>query len=359
MKENRVKKVIDKMKEENLDQILVSAPSSLFYLTGKWFHPGNRMIVLLIKSNGDHKLINNKLFPVNEDLGVDIVWYEDTDNPTEVLSKYIDNTSNLGIDKTWPSHYLIELMELNAAKEYKNSSVIIDELRMIKDAEEIEFMKEASKINDKTMKELWGHLKEGMTELECVDLLKELYEKNASNKFSFSPIIAFCPNGADPHHETDDTRLKIGDSIVIDIGCVYNDYCSDMTRTVFFGKVPSNKHESIYSIVKEANERAIEAVKPGVKFSDIDKAAREYITENGYGEYFTHRTGHCIGIDCHDFGDVSGVNDKVLEPGMIFSVEPGVYLKDDFGVRIEDLVLVTKDGHEVLNCVSKEVTVIK
>ncbi|WP_297633766.1 Xaa-Pro peptidase family protein [uncultured Clostridium sp.] len=359
MKENRILKVIEKMKEEGLTQILVSSPSSLFYLTGKWFHPGNRMITLLIKENGEHKLINNKLFPVTEDLGVDIVWYEDTDDSIEILSKFIDKNNDLGIDKTWPAHFLISLMELNAAKGYKNGSLIIDELRMIKDAEEIEFMKDASKINDKTMKELWANLREGMTEIECANLLKELYEKNGSKKFSFSPIIAFCPNGADPHHGTDDTKLKFGDSIVIDMGCVYKNYCSDMTRTVFFGKEPEARHASIYGIVKEANERAIKMVKPGAKFSDIDNAARSYIVDNGYGEYFTHRTGHCIGIDCHDFGDVSGINDKVLEPGMIFSVEPGIYLRDDFGVRIEDLVLVTKDGHEVLNSVSKEATVIK
>ncbi|MGL4850987.1 MAG: M24 family metallopeptidase [Clostridium sp.] len=359
MKESRINKVVQRMKEEGLSQMVVSSPSSLFYLTGKWFHPGNRMIVLLVKENGEHKLVNNKLFPVTEDLGVDIVWYEDTDKPVEVLAEYIDKNEDLGIDKVWPSHYLISLMEMSAAKGYKNSSIIIDELRMVKDEEEIEFMKEASKINDKTMKEFWGYLKEGITELECVNLLKELYEKNGSNKFSFSPIVAFCPNGADPHHGTDDTKLKNGDSIVIDMGCVYKSYCSDMTRTIFFGEEPKERHASIYGIVKTANERAIEMVKPGAKFSDIDNAAREYITENGYGEYFTHRTGHCIGIDCHDFGDVSGINDKVLQPGMIFSVEPGVYIKDDFGVRIEDLVLVTKDGHERLNKVTKELTVIK
>lgn len=359
MKENRINNVIEEMEKNNLTQMVVSSPSSLFYLTGKWFHPGNRMVALLIKTNGEHKLVNNRLFPVEEDLGVDIVWYDDIENPIEILAKYVDKEEVLGIDKAWPSHFLLSLMKMNAAKNYENASPIIDNLRMVKDAEEIELMKEASRRNDETMKELWNHLEEGKTEAECTEILKELYAKNGMNKFSFSPIIAVSPNGADPHHETDDSAIKAGHSIVIDMGGVYKDYCSDMTRTVFFKEEPSEEHKKIYNIVKEANERAIAMIKPGVKFKDIDNAARSYIEEMGYGEYFTHRTGHCIGIDCHDFGDVSAVNDNEVKPGMIFSVEPGIYLSGDIGVRIEDLVLVTEDGHERLNKVTKELTVIK
>lgn len=359
MKNSRVQKVISEMKKENLSQMVISSPSSLFYLTGKWFSPGERMISLLIKANGDHKLIINKLFPVEEDLGVDLVWYVDTDNSVEILSKYINKNEDLGIDKDWPAHFLLSLMELNAAKGYRNSSPIIDGLRMIKDEEEIALMKESSKRNDEVMKELWENIKEGMTELECEQLLKELYAKNGVDKFSFDPIVAFSPNGADPHHETDDSVLKKGQSIVIDIGGVYKDYCSDMTRTVFFKEEPSEEHKKIYNIVKEANEKAIAMIKPGVKFSDIDNVARSYIEDKGYGEYFTHRTGHSIGIDCHEFGDVSAANHNEVKPGMIFSIEPGIYLSNDIGVRVEDLVLVTEDGCERLNKLTKELVVIK
>ena len=145
---------------------------------------------------------------------------------------------------------------------------------------------------------------------------------------------------------------------IVDIGGKYNSYCSDMTRTVFIGKEPSKEHADIYNIVKSANEKAISIIKEGVKFSDIDNAARNIIKDAGYGEYFTHRTGHSIGIEVHDFGDVSAVNHEEVKAGMIFSVEPGIYLKDNIGVRIEDLVLVTKDGCEVLNSVTKEIVVL-
>ena len=140
---------------------------------------------------------------------------------------------------------------------------------------------------------------------------------------------------------------------VLDIGCLLNGYCSDMTRTVFLGKA-SDEARKIYEIVKEANRRGIEAVGPGARFSDVDKAARDYITEMGYGDAFTHRTGHCIGIEVHEFGDVSSSNDEILKPGMTFSVEPGIYVPGVAGVRIEDLVLVTEDGHEVLNHFTKD-----
>ena len=131
-----------------------------------------------------------------------------------------------------------------------------------------------------------------------------------------------------------------------------------MTRTAFYKSV-SEKGREVFEIVKEANLRAIAAVKPGVRFCDIDAAARDYITEKGYGKYFTHRTGHSIGIECHDYGDVSSVNTMPVEEGMIFSIEPGIYLPGEVGVRIEDLVLVTADGCEVLNKYPKDLLIIK
>ena len=254
--------------------------------------------------------------------------------------------------------FLIQLINSNVAKGFVNGSPIIDRVRMIKDAEEIEIMKASSKINDAVMLKLWNNLEVGKSEKYYVGLLQELYESEGASGFSFSPIIATSPNGADPHHGTGKDLIKDGDSIVLDIGGKYNSYCSDMTRTVFIGKEPSKEHADIYNIVKSANEKAISIIKEGVKFSDIDNAARNLIKDAGYGEYFTHRTGHSIGIEVHDFGDVSGVNHEEVKAGMIFSVEPGIYLKDNIGVRIEDLVLVTKDGCEILNSVTKEIVVL-
>ena len=358
MKKQRVLNVIREMEKSDLSQMIVTSAASIYYLTGKWISAGERMIALYLNTKGEHKLIVNKLFPIEENLGVEILWYTDSDDPIEVLSNIVNKEEALGIDKLWPAHFLIRLMEFNAVKGFVNSSNIIDELRMIKDEEEIELMRKSSNINDKVMEIIQKELKEGYTEKYYARLLAEVYEKEGAQGFSFDPIFAYGENAADPHHEPGRTELKKGDCIVIDIGGIYNHYCSDMTRTVFFGKEPTQEQRKVYEIVKNANLNAIAKVKDGVKFSEIDAAARDFITNEGYGEYFTHRTGHSIGLEIHDKGDVSSINHSEVKEGMIFSIEPGIYLPGNIGVRIEDLVLVTKDGCEILNSVSKEITIV-
>ena len=189
-------------------------------------------------------------------------------------------------------------------------------------------------------------------------LLSDIWDDMGTQGHSFDPIIGYGANAADPHHEMDESTVKAGDSVVIDIGCKMNSYCSDMTRTVFYKTVSDHSRE-VYNIVKEANKRGIEKVKAGVRFCDIDAVARDYITEKGYGKYFTHRLGHSIGIEVHDFGDVSAANTDKVQVGQIFSIEPGIYLPGDVGVRIEDLVIVTKDGCEVLNNYTKDLIIVE
>lgn len=358
MYNERIKKVIEEMKKENLSQIIVTSAPSLFYLTGKMIHAGERMIALYINTSGEKKFIVNKLFPVEECKDIDIIWYDDIEDSVEILSNFTDKTKVIGIDKDWKAHFLIRLMELKGANGFVNSSPIIDNLRMIKDSNEIELMIDASKINDEIMSKVAENIDIDKTEKEICSFITEKFLEAGTAGNSFPSIVAYGANAADPHCESGDNTLKEGDCIVVDMGCRKNNYCSDMTRTFFYKKV-SERHAQIYNIVLEANKRAINAVKAGVRFCDVDNAARNYIKEKGYGEYFTHRTGHCIGIEVHDFGNVSSVNEQVLEAGMVFSIEPGIYLKDDIGVRIEDLVMVTKDGCKILNNYSKELTIIK
>lgn len=358
MIKERLNAVLKEMVDRNIPQILVSDPASIFYLTKKWIHPGERMLALYISTNSKPKLFINEMFPVNEDLELEIVRFNDIQDPVEILSRYIDSNNTIGIDKNWPSRFLLRLMQLTKKNNFVNGSFILDRIRMCKDEEEKNLMRKASEINDKAMERLIKSIPDKLSEKKMSAVLSEIYESLGADGFSFSPIIAYGPNAADPHHEPSNSEVKEGDSIILDIGCVKDSYCSDMTRTVFYKYVPE-KAKEIYNIVLEANKRAIEKVKPGVRFCDIDAAARDYIESKGYGKYFTHRTGHSIGIEVHDFGDVSSVNNDILRPGMIFSIEPGIYLTRDVGVRIEDLVLVTEDGCEVLNKFPKELTVIE
>lgn len=357
MKEQRVKKVLEGMKKRNLSQMIISDPAAIFYLTGKWIHPYERLLALYLNENGNHKFFLNDLFTVEEDLGIEKVWFSDTDDAVEIISKYVEKDKPMGIDKNWPARFLLRLMELKGGSKFENSSIIVDRVRMQKDEEERNLMRESSRVNDIAVEKLIKILPERHSEKEMGKILGEIYTELGAEGFSFDPIVAYGANGADPHHELDGSMVKEGDSIVIDIGCVKNSYCSDLTRTVFYKSV-SEKSKEVYNTVLEANRRAEAIIKPGVRFCDIDKAGRDYIESKGYGKYFNHRIGHSIGIEDHDFGDVSSVNTDEIKPGMIFSVEPGIYIPGEVGVRIEDLILVTEDGCEILNKYNKELTIV-
>lgn len=358
MKQERVNQILNELKNRGISQMVVSDPAAIFYLTGKWIYPGERMLVLYLNTNGEHKLFINELFPMYEDIGIEKVWFNDDDDSVEILSKYIQDGNVIGIDKNWPARFLLRLMELKKENSFVNGSVVLDNVRSRKDEEEKQLMREASKINDLAVDEVIKNINKLQSEEKMGQELLGIYKKLGAQGYSFDPIIAYGKNAADPHHEPDASMIKEGNSVIIDIGCKKSSYCSDMTRTVFYKNV-SDRDKEVYNTVLEANKRAESMIKPGVRFCDIDKAARSYIESKGYGKYFTHRTGHSIGIDCHEFGDVSAVNTNTVEEGMVFSIEPGIYISGEVGVRIEDLVLVTEDGCEVLNKYSKELIVVE
>ncbi|MBX4266375.1 M24 family metallopeptidase [Clostridium estertheticum] len=358
MLKERLNKVLKIMEKEKIPQMIVSDPAAIFYLTGKWILSGERMLVLYVNLDGQNKLFINELFPINEDLGVEKIWFNDTQSPVEILAKNIDKDAPMGIDKNWPAHFLIKLMKLKGGSTFVNGSEILDRVRMCKDENEKDLMRAASKLNDTAVDKMIKLIPKKYSEKKMGKLLSDIWDDMGTQGHSFDPIIGYGANAADPHHEMDESKVKEGDSIVIDIGCKMNSYCSDMTRTVFYKTVSDHSRE-VYNIVKEANKRGIEKVKAGVRFCDIDAAAREYITEKGYGKYFTHRLGHSIGIEVHDFGDVSAANTDKVQVGQIFSIEPGIYLPGDVGVRIEDLVIVTKDGCEVLNHYTKDLIIVE
>lgn len=357
MNKERIDGVVANMKEAGLDYLLISEPSSIDYLIDYVNNPGERMYVLMLGTKGDHKLFFNKLFFVDKDLGIDIVWHSDVDDATQTIVDNLKDAKKIGVDKHWSANFLLDLMEKLPDVKFVNGSKCVDYKRMVKDDHEQQLMIEASRINDQAIHEVIHQVSLGLSELEVAAKLGDIYSKFGGEGNSFDAIIAYGANGANPHHENDDSRLKPGDSIIIDMGCKYQGYCSDMTRTVFYKEV-SQEAKEVYELVKAANEAAEAMIKPGVKLCDIDKTARDLITKAGYGKEFNHRLGHFIGKDVHEYGDVSVNFDLEVQEGMIFSIEPGVYLPGKFGVRIEDLVLVTKDGCKVLNSYTKDLIVI-
>lgn len=352
-----LERLLAAMKENGLQQMIVSDPMSIYYLTGNRIGPGERMLALLVKLDGGHKLVVNDLFCQTRDPGVDVVYYNDIDDCVAVLAGFADQTAAIGIDKVWPAQFLLRLQALGFDK-CVNGSLILDAVRRIKMPDEQEKMRIASRINDAVMGRMVQAAAAPHTELELDAIARSSYLEMGCEDVSFAPIVSFSGNAADPHHEPDDTHSRRGDCLVLDIGGLKDGYCSDMTRTVFLGEV-SDRQREIYEIVKEANLRGIAAAKPGAKMKEVDFAARSYIEEKGFGKYFTHRIGHSIGMEVHEAGDVSAVNEAVIQPGQVFSVEPGIYIpEENIGVRVEDLVLITETGCEVLNHFPKDLIVV-
>ncbi len=357
MNKQRLLRIKTKMREAGISQLLITDPLSIYYLNGHMEAPGERFYGLYIHENGRHVLFMNRLFPVASEFSDPIVWYSDTDNITTLISNELIASESLGVDKDMTARFLIPLMENKSASAFVLGSDCVDSVRGVKGQDEIEKMARVSALNDQAIGALKEKIKPGVTERQLEQELLEIYQQLGAEGISFEPLVAFGGNAAEPHHFPDDTVLKEGDCVLFDIGCKKDMYCSDMTRTFFFDSV-TETHRKVYELVREANETAIAGIKPGLRLCDIDQLARDVITKAGYGEYFTHRLGHFIGLDVHEKGDVSAINETVIEEGMIFSIEPGIYLEGDIGVRIEDLVCVTKDGCQVLNSFPKELQII-
>ena len=218
------------------------------------------------------------------------------------------------------------------------------DLRLCKDETEKQYMQEAQDITEKAMNKTLTKLYPGMTEREFALELEYEMKKLGAKEVSFDLITISAEKTSMPHGEPDDSPIKNNSLFTMDIGATYKGYHSDMTRTVAIGEI-TNQMKDIYNIVLKAQLAALELVKPGVRCSDIDKAARDIIEKEGYGEFFRHSTGHGVGIEIHEHPAVAPSGDVVLKPGMVITVEPGIYLPGKFGVRIEDMVLVTENGY--------------
>ena len=355
MNPDRIEKV---MKRLEADAMLVSDPHAIRYLIGRQIHPGERFLGLLLKRGETPVLFLNTLFPFEEMEGLKLISYSDGDVICDLLAPYIDRNGILGVDKILPARFLLPLQKENLAAGFINGSIAVDKTRAVKDEEELKLMRKSSRINDEAMAIFKTLVREGISEKEIADQMLKIYKTLGAEGYSFEPIVAFGRNTADPHHMPDNTRLQIGDAVLFDVGCTYQGYCSDMTRTFFFHKEPEDTARKVYELVRKANEDAIAFVKAGVRLCDIDKTARDVIENGGYGQYFTHRLGHFIGIEDHEYGDVSTAFTDLAEENNVFSIEPGIYDQKTLGCRIEDLVVVTKEGCEVLNHYPHELEII-
>ncbi len=362
-----VGKVVEKIKREGLDGFLFSAQPSVFYLSR--FRSTHAYV--LLTSAGEKVLITDGryILKAERELSSEGWLVEEVKSPlfenlVKVLQKYA--VKKVGLEEDRINLAWFERFKCNALKgglKVVPYSGFLDEFRMVKTPDEIERIAKAAEITDRVYLRLLEFLKENTHRLEGFtekDLRKFLicnYLEEGAEGESFPSIVAAGENSAIPHHETSKTLLKKDSLLLIDTGCVWEGYCSDFTRTLFLGK-PDKELLKVYEIVKEAHLRALEAVKVGRPLKEVDLAAREYIESQGYGQYFNHSTGHGVGIEIHEPPRVYKTEETPIKEGMVFTVEPGIYLPGKGGVRLENIVVATEEGARVLSKISLEATFI-
>ncbi len=345
----RVEKLRKYLNDNGLDSAIVYKEENRRYLSG---FTGSSGYVVITK---DRKLFITDFRYVQQAskqcIGFEIVQHTDNRTLFDILNSI--NISSLGFEEEFVTYaqykelndklHNVKLIELNG---------IINDLRMIKSDDEIESIRKAAEIGDKTFEYICTILKPGITEKEISLEIEHFMKKSGASGTSFESIVASGKRSSLPHGVASDKVIEQGDFVTLDFGCIYSGYCSDMTRTVVIGKA-TDKQKEIYDIVLRAQEEALEHIKAGKSGVEVDKIARNIIEENGYGDYFGHGLGHGVGLEIHESPRLSPTSKHTLEANMVVTDEPGIYLPDFGGVRIEDLVVVTTDGCEVLSKSSK------
>ncbi len=330
-------KIIDQMQKENIDTLLILNPNNINYLAG--FMPSaasilivkDEPVLLTNQMDMEDALLNSKI-PVEEL------------KPMKELKESLNGT--IGLESSMNIE-TFERLKKDSSFETKITD-IVEQMRSVKTNEELKNIEKALEIAENAFKST--EFDDSKTENEIGAEIEYNMRIEGAKKASFDTIVASGKRSSLPHADVSSNTLER--PVVIDWGALYNNYCSDTTRTI----IETERHEEIFDIVLEAQKSAIAAIKPGVKACEVDKAARDVITEYGYGESFIHSTGHSVGLEIHEGPSLSKRDKTTIEKGMVITVEPGIYLKDDFGVRIEDMVHITNKGR-VLNKLDAKINI--
>jgi len=337
---NRLEKTTEFVKEKRLDYLYIEDPTDIFYLTGLKMSFGK----LLISKDGSTVFADGRYFEeVKGKSPCEVMLYKRMEFEEDLFSKF----TMIGFDSDKTPYSAFQKMSEKNAKVIPIASPLRS-LRMIKDSKEITKMRMAAKITWSAFEYLASKLKVGVSEKELEGLFESFIKSEGADGHAFAPGISFGKNSAYPHHRPDGTGLQDGDLVLIDIGAKVDGYCADMTRVIFFG-TPDPFLQKIDCLVKRAHGKVLTLVKPGMRIGDLDYAAREVFKEEGLEDKFTHSLGHGIGMDVHEAPFIRvdcKDKDVILEPGMVFTVEPGLYFPGIGGVRYEDMICVTTEGYE-------------
>jgi Xaa-Pro aminopeptidase len=353
MYEDRMRRLRAAMAETGTDLVVLGPSSHMVYMTGVSPHGDERPVLLLV-GRAEAAFLMPALNVDSSRAKTDLPFFPwaDADGPEAALRAALaftlgDKASpSVVLDETMRADFALLVLDALPGARRRFTDDTVGALRARKDATEFAILKANARLNDAAMQAAFAALKPGVTEAEIARLVEAFYEANgATTQFR---SICFGENGAFPHHHVGPRALKAGEPVLIDIGGRMDGYPSDMTRVAYLG-VPDAEFLKVHAILERAVQAGIAAARPGVPASAVDKAARDVIEAAGYGEAFLHRTGHGVGIDIHEPPYITATSRRLLEEGNVFSIEPGIYLKGRFGIRLEEVVILRADHAEVLS----------
>jgi Xaa-Pro dipeptidase len=364
---NRLKKLNRLLRSSNLDALALNPGPSLIYLTGLHFHLMERPVVAFFKADEVPVLVLPELEMLKvKDLPFKLRAFPYGENPAEWEAVFLEAGQSLGLQGkrigVEPLHMRIlefcKVVAIAGEMQCPDASEMVGDMRVCKEKDEISAMRKAVRVAQAALEATIPFIKVGKAEKDiAAELVVQLLRHGSQSDMPFAPIVSSGPNSANPHASPSDRKLQPGDLLVVDWGAAVDGYISDLTRTFAVGKV-DEEYRKIHQVVLEANAAGREAAKPGLPCANVDIAARTVIDKAGYGQYFNHRTGHGIGLEGHEDPYMRGDNMQLLEPGMAFTVEPGIYLPGRNGVRIEDNVVITENGADCLSDMPRELRVV-
>lgn len=351
---SRLARAIEASRVAGLDAVLVTPGPDLRYLTGYDAKPLERLTCLVVQADGQVSLVVPALehaaamaSPVAE-LDLPVLTWQETEDPYALVSSVVGQAHRVGLDNHMWAEKVLALRAAMPTTEQAVAGTVLNALRMRKTPAEVDALRRAGAAIDSVHAAMGQWLRAGRTEREVARDISDAIMASGHAQVDFV-IVASGPNGASPHHDVSDRVIREGEPVVVDIGGTMPDgYCSDCTRMYCVGEAPAD-FTQYYAVLERAQQAAVDHARPGVTAESVDRAARSVLADAGWGEFFVHRTGHGIGLQTHEEPYIVEGNTQVLEPGMAFSIEPGVYLPGQHGARIEDIVVCSDTGVESLN----------
>ncbi len=350
------------MAEQKVDLLAVAPSDDMRYLLGYVPHPDERPCYLLVDAGGAAFVVPSlNATEVAQHVTLPTVQYTDAEGPAAALAAAVKALGGraprqLAVSDTMRADFVLTLQRAHPDAKLALGSVILAPLRMRKSSEEIEVIMRSSRSSDQAVRDARAACRVGVSEREIAEVAQASFKRSGSDEALFTQV-ASGPNGAFPHHHSGDRKLRPGDSVTMDFGGRLEGYASELTRMAFVG-TPTLRYVEVHRTVEAAVTAGMAAARPGALLKDVDLAARGVIERAGYGQYFTHRVGHGLGLTGHELPSVTHLNTQPIEEGMVFSVEPGVYLPGEFGVRLEEIVYIAKDGAHRLSELPRDVHVI-